>query len=158
MRDWNEIMFSDIGNKIKGYAKVCAWIGIVLSISLGSIMFLYGLFNMKYIWYFILLGPVVAVAGCFLSWIAVIAFYGFGELIDVTNSIKKKIEKTENKEEPHDTNKKQTYFDDYKKQLEAKANIPAGPKGKLKYKCDNCNEMIDFSDTRCPWCGYENFS
>lgn len=154
MDEWNEIMFSNIGNKIKGYAKFVAWLGIFLSILSGIILFFYGLFNIENFWYFMLLGPAAAILGCILSWLSVIVFYGFGELIDTTTTINKKMDKLTDIETHKSKSGTVLNFDGGKEHCEPKPKNDIGIKGKLKYKCNNCKELIDFSDTKCPWCGY----
>ena len=81
-------MFDNVGGKIKGFAKVVCWIGIIASV-IGGIgmmiadedMILYGIFT--------------AVGGTLASWIGSFFTYGFGELIDNTSNLAAHAEKTE---------------------------------------------------------------
>ena len=68
-------MFENIGGKIKGLAKICCIIGMVAYILLGcALIFAGNVIN----------GIVMVVGGCLVSWIASLAVYGFGELIETT--------------------------------------------------------------------------
>ena len=84
-RDWNAIMFDNIGEKIKKVAKVIAWTEIVLSIIGGVIMLIGGFSNVfdgySDAWIIVLLSPVAVVVGCICAWLSVITLYGLGELI-----------------------------------------------------------------------------
>lgn len=75
-------MFEDIGNKIKILAKAICIMGVVASS-------IYGLFiasNNK-----VSLGIIIIVIGALVSWVGTFALYGFGELIDQTTQINKKL-------------------------------------------------------------------
>ena len=67
-------MFDDVGENIKGLAKVLCWIGIIASVIWG-IMFIER---------DILTGVLIAVIGSLVSWLSSFTLYGFGELIEKT--------------------------------------------------------------------------
>ncbi len=90
-RDWNSIMFDNIGEKIKKVAKVTAWIGIVVSIIGGIVLFFWGLIELEYLWFLIFLAPITVVVGCIMAWLSVIMLYGFGELIENSKKTNKEI-------------------------------------------------------------------
>ena len=86
-------MFKNIGKKIMALAKVLCWFGIVVSLiaavgaglaaaQQGGSNVVIGLIG----------GIVVAVLGVLASWIGSFVLYGFGQLIDDTANIRKKIE------------------------------------------------------------------
>lgn len=81
-KDWDSIMFDDIGKKIQRVAKGIAWFSIVLSIVAGIFLFLYGLSDFEYNWYMVLLAPLVIFFGCIGAWLSVIILYGFGKIVD----------------------------------------------------------------------------
>lgn len=90
-RDWNSIMFDNIGTKIKMVAKVTAWVEILFSILAGIGMILYGVFDLEYYWYLIFLAPIAVVLGCISAWLSVIVLYGFGELVEKACGIHSKL-------------------------------------------------------------------
>jgi len=78
-------MFSNIGGKIKNLAIVVTWIGIISSVILGIIMMATGYGEM------VLIGFLVALVGSLLSWVGSFLLYGFGQLIENTDTIVKKL-------------------------------------------------------------------
>ena len=73
-------MFENIGGKIKGLASAICGIGMIISclIGLGMIisdddMILYGI--------------IIAVIGCFFSWIGSFLLYGYGQLIENSDKL-----------------------------------------------------------------------
>ena len=71
-------MYTQIGGKIKGLAKVVCWIGIIASILMGVGVIIaergvpFGLIG----------GIVTAALGAMFSWAGSLALYGFGELVE----------------------------------------------------------------------------
>ena len=84
---WNNIMFNDIGAKIKKLARFIAWFDIVVSILGGIAMIIISLTDFEYLWYLFVLAPVAVVFGCLSAWLSVIMLYGFGEIIDKLTAI-----------------------------------------------------------------------
>ena len=87
-------MFSNIGGKIKVLAKVLCGIGIILSIISGIAVMASGnnrvAINGTYaIISPVIIGIVVIVFGCLMSWIGSFFAYGFGQLIENTDEIRK---------------------------------------------------------------------
>lgn len=76
-------MFRNIGNKIRIFATVLTWIGIVISSLVGIITMVD----------FPLIGLLIVVLGCFGSWLSSFVLYGFGELIVNVNEIKENVTK-----------------------------------------------------------------
>lgn len=68
-------MFNNVGKKIKGFAAVLTWIGIVASC-------LSGMVTMVIDDEFVGVGLLIMVIGSLLSWISSLTMYGFGELVD----------------------------------------------------------------------------
>lgn len=83
-------MFSNIGKKIKVLASVICWIGIIASIITAIIFFANALdgWNEEF---FIMMGLLTLIVGPLLSWIGSFFTYGFGELVDKTCDIEKKL-------------------------------------------------------------------
>ena len=73
-------MFDNVGGKIKSLAKVFCWLGLFLSVIVGIAMILISMntYNGEV---FALIGVVVIILGCFLSWAGSLITYGLGELI-----------------------------------------------------------------------------
>lgn len=96
-------MFKNIGKKIKVFAKVICWLGIIFSVISGIILIVAGVNNddirtiingtVQYMdsTMLIVLGVVVLILGPIVSWIGSFMTYGFGEIVDNTQAIKNKI-------------------------------------------------------------------
>lgn len=101
-------MFNNIGKKIKLWAKIQCWVGIVMSVVSGFIMLLVfsvssaqfsqemNLYENSYYYYHTIFNPypiliffsiLIMIVGPFLSYISSFKLYGFGELIDKTCDI-----------------------------------------------------------------------
>lgn len=86
-------MFTHIGSKIKTFAKVVCWLGIILSIVCGVVLMVSGVSGA--IW----LGLLTIVAGSFISWLGSFMTYGFGQLVDNSDKL---VARMENKNEGND--------------------------------------------------------
>ncbi len=87
-------MFNNIGQKIKTLAKVLCWIGIVLSVITGIAAMLSGNSTITINGNYAVVSPVISgiiviIFGCLASWIGSFFAYGFGQLIENTDEIKK---------------------------------------------------------------------
>ncbi len=79
-------MYANVGGKIKGLAKVMAWVGIIASIILGiSTMVMAG--QSYYAMPGILSGLVIMVLGSLGAWISSWVLYGFGEVVEKVSEI-----------------------------------------------------------------------
>ena len=67
-------MFDNIGSKIKGFAKVIAWLGIILSFIIGLLSIATG-------------GILVIVIGSASSWVGSFVLYGFGQLVENSDKL-----------------------------------------------------------------------
>lgn len=74
-------MFSNIGGKIKGLAKVFTWIGIIASVISGIAMMLMDDDI------FLFIGLIIMIAGSLLSWISSFMLYGFGHLVENSDKL-----------------------------------------------------------------------
>ena len=86
-------MFDNVGGKIKGFAKVVCWIGIIGSI-IGGIGCFVASSGARYSMQttLILSGFAVIIVGSLLSWLGSLFTYGFGELIEQTTAINAKLQ------------------------------------------------------------------
>lgn len=75
-------MFDNIGQKIMTLAKVFCWIGIIISVLCGLVIMFAARYGSGFI-----PGVFTAAIGSLASWISSLALYGFGQLIDNTDSI-----------------------------------------------------------------------
>ena len=73
-------MFNNIGNKIKTYAEVVSWIGIIVSIIIGVIFIISGIASETVVP--IIVGILAASIGCLFCWISAFVLYGFGQLVE----------------------------------------------------------------------------
>ena len=89
------IMFRNPGGKIKSYAKVLFWIGVVISIIIGVIeigsSFVAAAYSYQGSFGTILLGilgGILTVAiGTLISWLAVLTLYAFGTLVENSDEL-----------------------------------------------------------------------
>lgn len=91
-------MFDNIGRKIKTLAKVLCWIGIAISVISGIAAMLSGndriTINDNYaVVSPVIIGIVIIIIGCLSSWIGSFFTYGFGQLIENSEEIKKNTSK-----------------------------------------------------------------
>lgn len=73
-------MFDNVGDKIKGVAKVFCWLGIIVSVLVGIVLMMVGVNTRNGEMTFIV-GIVITVVGSLLSWIGSLITYGIGELV-----------------------------------------------------------------------------
>ena len=93
-------MFSNIGGKIKTLAKIICWIGIILSVVTGVIMMIHRTdivittsSGAEAIVSPLIAGLTIIIVGCLTSWIGAFFAYGFGQLIENSEEIKKNTSK-----------------------------------------------------------------
>lgn len=90
-------MFTNPGSKIKSYAKIVFWIGAIVSIILGIIVIVTGIASAtSYVGFSFgrmlggLIGGVLTAAiGIVVSWVSVLALYGFGTLVENSDTLVK---------------------------------------------------------------------
>lgn len=122
-------MFENVGKKIKTFAKVICWIGIIGSALWGIIYILSeGLYLED-----IIIAVIIIAGGVLSSWISSLFIYGFGELIDKTTDISGKLSNVKEEEKP----------------------APAASKynADAEYKCPECGSKFKFGQEKCPGCG-----
>ena len=76
-------MFSNVGSKLKVFAKITAWIGIVICVIYGFVM-LVSMEGMA------LIGLLIMTVGSLVAWISSLVLYGFGELVENSSIIANK--------------------------------------------------------------------
>lgn len=79
-------MFNNIGRKIKTFAKVMCWIGIIASVVAGLVMIATS-FSGYAPAAGIVAGILTAVLGSLFSWVGSFMMVGFGELVENTAEI-----------------------------------------------------------------------
>lgn len=67
-------MFDNIGGKIKGFAKIVAWLGIILSVIIGLLSMATG-------------GILIMIIGGVSSWVGSFVLYGFGQLVENSDKL-----------------------------------------------------------------------
>lgn len=88
-------MFTNPGGKIKSYAKVIFWIGVVVSVLIGVVMigtsFTYAAYSYNGSFGTILGGIVtgllVVAIGILISWVSVLVLYAFGVLVENSDEL-----------------------------------------------------------------------
>ena len=86
-------MFNNIGRKIKTFAKVMCWIGIIASVVAGLVMIATS-FSSYAPAAGIVAGILTAVLGSLFSWVGSFMMVGFGELIEKTTEIAENTRRT----------------------------------------------------------------
>lgn len=76
-------MFNNIGSKIKALAKVICWLGIIISVITGIIGIINGTEQST------VAGIITLIFGSLASWLGSFFAYGFGQLIENTDEIRK---------------------------------------------------------------------
>ena len=108
-------MFDDVGSKIKGFAVIVCWLGIICSCIVGFTTMSEGAKLNEYSSYgyggsggsaLIALGFVILIVGSALSYLVSLFAYGFGEMIENSNSIDSRILGIEGKLEGFTSEKK----------------------------------------------------
>ena len=120
-------MFTNIGGKIKGLAVFLCWAGIIVSILVGFIQLAKGSSLGKYGGTMVVSGLLTAVIGSLLSWIGSFLLYGFGQLVENSDELVRRM----NVEEP----------------------TPSSVSGKgMIWYCEGCGKPVD--EYPCKFCGY----
>lgn len=87
-------MFNNIGGKIKGLAKFMCWVGIIICVILGFLI-ISSSYSGYYYYYsrqgMIVIGVLIMVGGSIISWLSSLLIYGFGELVENTSIIRRKM-------------------------------------------------------------------
>ena len=135
-------MWDNIGGKIKGLAKVFAWIGIICSIIGGIVLFVISS-NMRYNGgLYFGLGFVVIIIGSLISWISAWVMYGFGELIENTDII------AYNSQQKVSSSNVNT-----SSQNTVNNPLPINRNYGDTWVCKNCNEKNSNNINTCKGCG-----
>ncbi len=136
-------MFSNIGKKIKTWAAVICWFGIIGAIVAGIVIMvaLKTAGGME-----IFLGIAEMVVGSISAWLSSFLLYGFGELIDKTVDIERNTRGTA-----------------VSNGMERRAPIgQASPavqsEPERKILCTHCGNPMKETDTFCEKCGHERVS
>ena len=147
-------MFNNIGGKIKSMVQIISFLGFIGSIFLAIYVF----YENNYGQNTAFIGFTVLIVGCLISLIVCYFGYGFGELIEQTTSINKKLTKADNnhvlddKSNPSTTQDKVTIVttettNPYKIQSEEEKIISDGG-----WKCPDCGKVNFKYNSRCE-CG-----
>ena len=81
-------MFNNIGGKIKGFAQVVCWLGIIGSVITGFV-FIGISGNSESGGGIAILGILIAIVGSITSWIGSFLTYGFGQLVENSDTLVK---------------------------------------------------------------------
>lgn len=117
-------MFNNVGSKIKVFAKITAWIGIVICVIYGFVM-LVSVEDMA------LIGLLIMTVGSLASWGSALILYGFGHLIENSDILISQVSKTSS-------------------QNTIKNDTPSTYSSAHKWRCSRCGNMI--SEEICPIC------
>lgn len=127
-------MFDNIGEKTKIFAKSICWIGIILSVCCGVLIMAYD---------GVLAGLLVILAGPLIAWVNSFLIYGFGQLIENSDTIiqqNKQILEQKSATDPKD--------------CEAQTESKDRNLFVHKWRCDSCGNII--SSNPCPDCGFDS--
>ena len=149
-------MFENIGEKIKGLAKVICVIGIVFSV-------IYGLDIMMEGKDFVMTGLITAIVGSVISWISSFFTYGFGTLISNSEKIARNIESIDSYSEEMVKRNNQNKESNEKVKEEKKNENAKMTEEKIEIKCPSCgidlaynkDFLKDKDKIECPMCKNE---
>ncbi len=85
------IMFSNIGGKIKGFAKFLCWFGIILSVVRGIQDIFSAADYDPFSAASVISGLIAMCIGAVCSWLASLVLYGFGQLVENSDDIKRRL-------------------------------------------------------------------
>jgi len=152
-------MFDNIGGKIKKLSKIFCWIGIIADIFVGFYLIALGEGKISGInAIFIIVGWIIIILGPIISWISSFFMYGFGQLIENSDMLIKKMDMAS-----ITTNSKQGK--DRKPQVEAQPKKANNAKPKViifndfeyisedKIKCRGCGTIQNSNRNVCFECG-----
>ena len=138
-------MWDNISGKIKSLAKFIAWFGIISSIIGGIVLFSIG-GNQRYGGgIFIGIGFATIFLGSLFFWISSWFMYGFGELIENTESIRNNTSKNNN-------NSRSSISGDNSRTEKSITLDSTNSK-----KCKICGEKVHEDIFKCPNCKCESF-
>ena len=145
-----DVMFNNVGRKLKDIASVITYIGIALSVILGILM-------IKSIGF--LLALLIIAVGSFISWISSIGIYAFGELVDNStiiashykNADDSRVYSTATSAPTADTSNTAA-----SKTAASKVGIPlsSNPQQTTVKTCPHCGEVV--RSEVCGMCGNKN--
>ncbi len=133
-------MFSNIGGKIMAAAKVLCWLGIIASIIIGIVFFWAASEAYNDGTLFAVFGVLVIVLGSIMSWVGSFFLYGFGQLVENSDSLvylTRRLDKEDNKE------------DIYKVFRDNKEHVAKGP----TWTCPVCMKKNEQDIIICQSCG-----
>ena len=135
-------MFENIGGKIKGFAKFVCWLGIIASIIMGILSNVDG--NP-------LLGILIAVAGSVASWVGSFLTYGFGQLIENSDTLVKQNNEFINSNlfknvSPQEENTPAFVWEPVKETAAFRVS-------ETNIKCSNCHQVQFKGNETCTQCG-----
>lgn len=141
-------MFSNIGVKIKTWAKVLCWIGIAGAVILGIGIILsggtmgrYGYSSRNVSLGSFFLGLLVIVVAGFASWVSSFLLYGFGELIDTCQEIEHLL-----------TPKRESrWLEQNEERGDSSTTAPAALSG--SWRCNKCGASNPYGQRICKDCG-----
>lgn len=125
-------MFDNIGGKIKTLAKVVCWIGIIACIITGIVL-------MATDEDLILVGILTVVVGSLLSWVSSFILYGFGQLVENSDTLVQQ-------NQTHHSNK----CENFGNTSNIKQVTVSPTESQHKWRCASCGKMI--SSNPCPYC------
>ena len=143
-------MYNNVGRSIKTLAKIIAFIGVAISV-IGAFIIMAPAGNLSYYsnelaGTLICTGLLLGILGSLLSVVLSFFMYGFGQLIESTQNIEKKVvfEKTieQIKREEYPELSDATYY----------SIVNSDEKVKSKY-CENCGSRLAKNAGVCDFCG-----
>ncbi|MDR1299347.1 MAG: zinc ribbon domain-containing protein [Oscillospiraceae bacterium] len=167
-------MYDNIGDKIKGLAKVIAWLGIIGSVIYGIALMVQGGDMMGYGGGALVgAGFVVIIVGAIASWASSLVMYGFGELVEKATVIAAKLPSASGAAAPAPSIPAPTQSpaaeidpvcpkcghdnaagSQFCKVCGAKLSLSPPPEPvKTERRCPKCNEAYSKSDDFCSNCG-----
>lgn len=146
-------MFDNIGGKIKGYAKIVCWLGILGSVFVGVVFSCSGSGGAASF----IAGILIAIIGSISSWIGSFLTYGFGQLIENSDILVEQgnmpagtsVNSYSGMEDHNMPKSKTVNTFDWQPAEESTALIVS----ETNIRCENCHRIQFIGNESCSRCG-----
>lgn len=138
-------MFTNVGRKIKVYAKICLWMETIIFVIYGIVVL-----GDAYWAEEVVIGIALIIGGPISAWIISLFIYGFGEIVEKISSIEKKVADV-----TVESGKVEAFIDGVHARIEGLFKKPKmTPMREFELKsCPFCGVTITGDDTFCTGCG-----
>lgn len=154
-------MYNNIGKKIKTLSKILCWVGIIVSIIIAIVLFIIASDMIYGGETLIGIGLAFLFLGTLSSWINSFLIYGFGELVDNSSVIRKRLVNEPEGDKPNTekgtfSNKTSSTPNTNNSSKSQTPKIISTPIGDNYKRCLICSRVLPIEQKTCP-CGSVTF-